>query len=175
MIRASRREAMMGALAVPTLAGLPQWRWQHGEASLLLHDSSTAAGRRFAAAGKARGGQVVELAGDRVRQMRQLLAANPALVAGVSLAADALLVEEVAREHGLVRVALLGGAADACGVHDCRPGWQALGRMAQGAGGRWIEALAEYAVQPGGKSMVPAAPLAADSTAVLGWVLARKG
>lgn len=175
MIRASRREAMMGALAVPTLAGLPQWRWQHGEASLLLHDPALAAGRRFAAAGTVRGGQVVALAGDRIRQTRRLLAANPALVAGVSLAADALLVEEVAREHGYVRVALLAGGAEACGVHECSPGWQALGRMAQGAGGSWIEALADYAVQPGGKGDVPATPAAADSAAVLGWVLARKG
>lgn len=175
MIRASRREAMMGALAVPTLAGLPQWRWQHGEASVLVHDAALAAGRRFAAAGTARGATVVALSGDRIRQARRLLAGNPALVAGVSLAADALLMEEVAREHGYVRVALFQGAADACGTQECAAGWQALGRMAEGAGPNWIEALADYAAKPRGAGQVTATPVGDDATAVLGWVLARKG
>ena len=56
MIRATRRAAMMGALAVPTIAGLVHWRWKHGERSVLLHDPALAAGRRFAEAGAARGG-----------------------------------------------------------------------------------------------------------------------
>jgi hypothetical protein len=30
MIRTTRRAAMMGALAVPTVAGLALWRWKHG-------------------------------------------------------------------------------------------------------------------------------------------------
>ncbi|MGC1268991.1 MAG: hypothetical protein WA842_00165 [Croceibacterium sp.] len=175
MIRASRREAMMGALAVPTLAGLPQWRWQHGEASLLLHDPALAAGRRFAAAGTARGGQVVALAGDRIRQTRQLLAANPALVAGVSLAADALLVEEVAAEAGYTRVALFTGSGGSCAAEVCHPGWAALGRMAQGAGASWVEALAAYAAAPGGLGTAPVATRApADGASVLGWVLAAR-
>lgn len=175
-IKASRREAMMGALAVPTLAGLPQWRWQHGEASILLHDPALALGRRFAEAGAARGGKVVELAGDRIRLARQVLASRPAMVAGVSLAADALLVEEVAAEAGYTRVALFTGTGTSCTADVCHAGWTALGRMAQGAGANWVEALADYAVKPGGAAEVAATPaMPSDSAAVLGWVLAARG
>ncbi|MEO0062611.1 MAG: hypothetical protein RLZZ08_1171 [Pseudomonadota bacterium] len=175
MIAATRRQAMMGALAVPTLAGLPQFRWQHGEASVLLHDPALAAGLRFAAAGAARGGKVVALAGDRIRLARDVLSRRPALIAGVSMAADALLLEDVAAEAGYTRVALLIGSGDTCTAEACHPGWAAVGRMAQGAGGQWIEALADYAVQPGGTTAMPdAAPAAPGGASVLGWVLAAK-
>ena len=66
MIRTTRRAAMMGALAVPTVAGLAHWRWKHGERSVLLHDPALAAGQRFAEAGQARWAGIVADVASRV-------------------------------------------------------------------------------------------------------------
>jgi hypothetical protein len=176
MIRATRRTVMAGALAVPTVSGLASWRWQHGEASVLLYDPSLTAGRRFAEAGKAEGGTTRAIEGDRVRFTRTVLEGRPALVAGVSRHADALLIEDVAQEAGYARVALVSGRSDRCVGTQCRAGWQALARLADAAGGTWVEALAAYAARPG-EAMARAAALAqgrrADPGLVLGWVLAR--
>jgi len=179
MIRTTRRgtmgAALVGALAVPTVAGFAHWRWRHGEASVLLHDPSLAAGRRFAEAGAARGGNVLALEGDRIRLGRRVFESRPALVAGVSRHADALLLEDVAREAGYVRVAALDGRAGRCSVQQCRPGWQALGRMASASGMEWVEALADYAAKPGegtGRSFTSLARQRVDPGLVIGWVLA---
>lgn len=177
MIVTTRRAALGGmiaapTLATPTLAALPRWRWQHGEGSVLLHDPSLDAGRRFAEAGRARGGHVVELAGDRIRLARQVLDSRPALLVGVSRSADALLVEEVAGEAGYTRVALVSGEAGGCAAQDCAPGWQALARMAVAAQGHWAEALADYAAGQGLAQIGRDAALPPAGRA-LGWVLAR--
>ena len=176
MIRATRRSVLAGALAVPTIAGLASWRWRHGERSLLVHDPALDAGRRFAAAGQARGGEVLAIEGDRIRFTRAALERRPALIAGVSRHADALLIEDVAREAGYQRVAALQGNAGRCAGHDCEGGWGSLGTMAQAAGAGWIEALAEYAVQPGqAGTFVPAgARRRTDAGLVVGWVLAAR-
>ncbi|MEO6041286.1 MAG: hypothetical protein ABIP41_05255 [Croceibacterium sp.] len=102
MIRASRREALMGAIAVPALAGLPKWRW--GSGTVLLHDPALAAGRRLAQSGRARGGDVLAIGGDPVRLAQAVFARGPALVVGISRPADALLIEDVAREAGYASV-----------------------------------------------------------------------
>lgn len=182
MIRTTRRQslgaALMGALAVPTVAGLASWRWQHGEDSILLHDPALAAGRRFADAGAVRGAKVRAIEGDRIRFMREVLAGKPALIAGVTRYADTLLIEDAAREAGYARVALLHGRAGACSSADCRPGWHALGRMASAAGGEWVEALADFARKPGegaGRVLAKAGGATADAGLVLGWVLAPRG
>ena len=176
MIRLTRRSALAGALAVPTVAGLAHWRWRNGERSVLLHDPALEAGERFAAAGAARGGEVRAIEGDRFRFARGLLAANPALIAGVSRHADFILIEDVAREAGYRPVTTLYGRADRCAGHECLPGWQSVGRMAQAAGEGWVEALADYAAKPGemaGRAFGVAVPRRADAGLVLGWVLAR--
>jgi hypothetical protein len=175
MIRATRRGALMGALAVPAVAGLAPWRWHEGEASVLLHDPSLEAGRRFAAAGQAREARVVAIEGDPVRVAQRVLAGRPSLIVGVSRHADFILTEDVAREAGYRPVATVYGAGRGCGGHECLPGWQSLGRMAQAAGGGWIEALAAYAANPGkgGGGLVGAAGARSDKGLVLGWVLAR--
>jgi hypothetical protein len=176
MIRLTRRGALAGALAVPTVAGLAHWRWKHGERSVLLHDSALEAGRRFAAAGAARGGDVRAIEGDRIRFARGLLAANPALIAGISRHADFILIEDVAREAGYRPVTTLYGRASRCAGHECLPGWQSVGRMAQSAGEGWIEALADYAAKPGeaaGRALGAVVHGRIDSGLVLGWVLAR--
>lgn len=99
-MKATRREALSGVLAVPAIAGLPKWRWRHGEASLLLYDPALEAGRRLAATGEAPRSEALEIAGDRIRFARQAFARRPALVVGISRPADALLIEDVAREAG---------------------------------------------------------------------------
>jgi len=177
MIRATRRTVMASALAVPTVAGLASWRWRHGEASVLLYDPALAAGRRFAGAGEAQGGVVRAIEGDRIRLARAVLERRPTLVAGVSRHADALLIEDVAQEAGYARVALVSGRADRCEAAQCRPGWQALGRLADAAGGAWVEALAEFSAKPGGAIVGALAPLRPDRTdagLVFGWVLAPR-
>ncbi|WP_126173143.1 hypothetical protein [Altericroceibacterium xinjiangense] len=179
MIRATRRQAMgglAGALAVPTVAGLAGWRWQRGEGSRLIHDPALEAGRRFAAAGAARGSRVQAVEGDRIRFARTLLEENPALIAGVTRHADALLIADVAREAGYTSVATLHGRAGACTGNECAPGWTALGRMAQAADSNWVEALADYAANPEMRAQTLASASAmprSDRGLVLGWVLAR--
>ncbi|BBC71935.1 conserved hypothetical protein [Altererythrobacter sp. B11] len=178
MIALTRRGALAGALAVPTVAGLAQWRWRHGEQGLLLHDPALAAGRRFAEAGRMRGGQVLALEGDRVRLGRAAFDRRPALVAGVSRHADALLIEDIAREAGYIRVAAVHGRSGTCTANTCRPGWQALGRAAEAAGADWVEALADYAARPGeaaGRTLAALAPTHGDAGLVIGWVLAPRG
>lgn len=174
MIRASRRGVLAGALAVPTVAGLAHWRWRHGEASVLVHDPALVAGRRFAEAGAARGGIVMAIEGDRIWFARTVFERKPALVAGVSRNADALMIEEVAREAGYVPVATLHGRGRTC-TDECQPGWNALGRLARAAEGSWVEALADFAVKPrerAGAPIASALPSRADPGLVVGWVLA---
>lgn len=177
MIRASRRAVLGGALAVPTLSGLAAWRWRHGEARVLLHDPSLEAGRRFAEAGKAHGLTPRAIEGDRVRFTREVLAARPALIAGVSRHADLLLIADVAAEAGYALVARLDGRGRQCSGGECRPGWNALGRVAKAAGHSWTEALAAYAADPRGAvpAMASAASTRPDAGLVFGWVLVPKG
>lgn len=66
----------------------------------MLHDPALEAGRRFADAGRAKGNEVLAIDGDRIRFARTVFERKPALVVGVSRPADALLIEEVAREAG---------------------------------------------------------------------------
>lgn len=176
MMRVTRRGVIAGALAVPTVAGLASWRWAHGESSVLLHDPSLAAGRRFAEAGRVAGGRVLALEGDPIRLTQAVLRDRPALIAGVSRQADALLVEEAAGEGGYVRVAAFVGQGARCTATDCRPGWHALGRMAASSGTGWVEALASYAARPRHASevLIAAASVAhADPGRAFGWLLAK--
>ena len=99
MIRATRREALMGALAVPAVAGMP--RLKRGTTPLLVHDPMLAAGRRLA---EAHDGEALAIEGDRIRFARAVFERRPTLVIGVSRHADALLIEEVGREAGYLPV-----------------------------------------------------------------------
>lgn len=175
--RAVLRGAGVGALAVPTLSGLAAWRWKHGEQRVLLHDPSLEAGQRFAGAGKDLGLASRVIEGDRIRFARDIFAAKPALVAGVSRHADLLLIAEVAAEAGYVLAAEFEGRGRACSGTQCLPGWNALGRIARASGQGWVEALASYAADP--RSVTPPAMRAAtsrpDPGLVLGWVLAPRG
>ncbi|WEK45940.1 MAG: hypothetical protein P0Y56_13015 [Candidatus Andeanibacterium colombiense] len=173
MIRASRRAVLGGALAVPTLSGLATWRWRHGDGRLLLHDPSLDAGRRFAEAG----GASLAIEGDRIRFAREIFAAKPALVAGVSRHADLVLIADVAAEMGYVLAAEFEGRGQKCTASSCLPGWGALGRVANAAGQGWAEALGSWAANPGGAvpSGARETPARPDAGLALGWVLVPRG
>jgi hypothetical protein len=100
-MKATRREALMGALAVPALAGLPGAALARGESVLLVHDPKLEAGRRLA---RAHGAEALAIEGDRIRFARAVFGQKPALVLGVSRPADALLIEDVGREAGYAPV-----------------------------------------------------------------------
>jgi hypothetical protein len=97
----------MGALALPAVAALPRVAPARGRSAVLLHDPSLEAGRRLA---EAHQGEVLAIAGDRIRFARMVFARKPSLVIGISRAADALLIEDVGREAGYVPA---GSTADA--------------------------------------------------------------
>ena len=93
MIRASRREALIGALAVPVVAQAPKLR--RVGASVVVYDPSLVAAPAAGA---------LPIEGDRIRFARALFTRRPVLVIGVSRHADALLIEEVGREAGYAPV-----------------------------------------------------------------------
>jgi hypothetical protein len=96
-MKATRRGVLAGALAVPAVAGLPGAASARGAKAVLLHDPSLEAGRRFSGAFT---GKVLPIEGDRIRFARAVFAQGPSFVVGMSRPADALLIEEVAREAG---------------------------------------------------------------------------
>jgi hypothetical protein len=104
VIRATRRGALVGALALPAAASLARAPKRKPSGTVLLHDPSLAAGRRFAASAEARGDKVLAIEGDRIRFARALFEKAPALVVGVSRSADAVLIEDVGREAGYTPV-----------------------------------------------------------------------
>jgi hypothetical protein len=96
-VKATRRGVLAGALAVPAVASVPRVASARGGEAVLLHDASLAAGRRFA---EAYDGEALPIEGDRIVLARAVFARHPAYVVGVSRPADALLIEDVAREAG---------------------------------------------------------------------------
>ena len=111
MIRATRRAALAGALALPAAAAMAEAR-PKPSGTVLVHDPSLEAGRRFAAAAEARGEKVLAIEGDRIRFARRLFERAPALVLGVSRSADAVLIEDVGREAGYMPAAVPTPLAD---------------------------------------------------------------
>ena len=112
MIRATRRAVVAAALAAPVAVRAVGVKAAPKGDAVLLHDPALPAGRRFAEAGRAAGAAVLPIEGDRIRFAREVFAANPAYVQGVSRQADAVLIEDVGREFGYLREVLrVNGAA----------------------------------------------------------------
>ncbi|TIX49586.1 hypothetical protein [Alteraurantiacibacter aquimixticola] len=171
-MKVTRRGMMLGALAVPAAAGLANWQWQMGGNSSLLHDDTLAAGRRFADAARASGGYSRAITGDMVRLGREVVADAPALIAGISRHAEALLLGEVAAEAGYVLASEFLGKADGCSANTCHSHWLPLNRMAVAARGNWAETLAAWAVNPQrGEWPAATGPATSDREMAIGWVL----
>ena len=96
-MKASRREAIAAALAVPALAAVPRVVSARAGGTVFVHDPALEVAAGLAAAHP---GRVLAIEGDRIRFARALFEGRPAVVVGVSRPADALLIEEVAREAG---------------------------------------------------------------------------
>jgi hypothetical protein len=79
----------MGALAVPAVASAA--KLQAASAAITVYDPSLTPAPAVGA---------LPIAGDRIRFARRLFERRPSLVIGLSHRADALLIEEVAREAG---------------------------------------------------------------------------
>ena len=105
MIRASRRGALAGALALPAAAAWAKPLPRAAAGIVVLYDPSLSGARNFAAWAKAQGGRSLPIEGDRVRFARAVFERSPALVVGLSRSADFVLIEDVAREAGYVKVA----------------------------------------------------------------------
>jgi len=112
VIGATRRGALAGALVLPAAASLARSPQRKPSGTVLLHDPSLEAGRRFAAEAEARGDKPIAIEGDRIRFARAVFERTPALVVGVSRSADAVLIEDVGREAGYVRVRVPASLAD---------------------------------------------------------------
>lgn len=105
-MKLTRRSFVAAAAALPAAASAAEHGWKAGHETVLLFDPALAEGRAFAHAGSAWNRAVVAIEGDRIRFGRELFARRPAIVQGVSLQADALLLEEVGAEAGYERVSL---------------------------------------------------------------------
>lgn len=103
MIRATRRAALAGALAMPAVASLAKAPKPKPGGTLLLHDPSLEAGRCWAAGS---GAASIAIEGDRIRFARAEFERAPALVIAVTRAADRVLIEDVGREAGYAPVAV---------------------------------------------------------------------
>ena len=111
MIRASRRAALAGALALPAGAAMAKASRRVASGTIVLYDPSYEGARSFAASARAQGAGAKAIEGDRVRFARAVLKGRPALVVGVSRAADAVLIEDIAREAGYTPVPVPPGLA----------------------------------------------------------------
>ena len=106
-MRATRRGALAGALALPAAAAMAKTARRAPSGTVVLYDPSFQGARSFAASAQLQGGATaLRIHGDRVRFARALFERMPALVVGVSRSADAVLIEDVACEAGYVPVAV---------------------------------------------------------------------
>lgn len=181
MIRTSRRSALLGALAVPALAGIAHWSGaSNGTLAgkpVLVHDPALEAGRHFAKAGAAQGARVQPIHGDRIRFTRDIAAKNPSLIAGVSRYADFLLIADVLSEAGYSAAAVLHSHAGLCHASQCQKGWSRLSQVGKAVGKNWPETLAYFITKPENSSRkIPIRNIETtpDRGLILGWVLARK-
>ena len=106
MIRASRRAALAAVLVLPAGAAMAKASQRAAVGTMVLYDPSYEGARSFAASACAQGAGAKAIEGDRIRFARAVFARKPALVVGVSRAADAVLIADVAREAGYAPVAV---------------------------------------------------------------------
>jgi hypothetical protein len=167
----TRRGFLASAAVASALAGSSGAMAARPGGALLLHDPGLYAGQRFAARAAVLGGASLALEGDRVRQLRGLLADQPATLFGITRRSDELLIGEIAAEAGYRRVALVLHRAVGVMVPICAPDGATIGTLARLAGARWPEAFAELAL--GGVDRCEIAPVTGAAEPALSWVLVR--
>ncbi|WP_294134044.1 hypothetical protein [Sphingobium sp.] len=165
----TRRGFLSSAAAVSAFAGSGGSMAARPGGALLLHDPGLGAGQRFAARARALGGASLSLQGDRVRQLRGLIAGEPASLFGVTRRSDELLIGEIAAEAGYRRVALVLHRAVGVMVPICAPDGATIATLARLAGARWPEAFAELAL--GGVEQCEITPVTGAAEPALSWVL----
>ena len=121
MIRATRRGALAGALALPAAAAVAKAPRRSASGTIVLYDPSYQGARSFAVSAKVRGAEALRIEGDRIRFARALFARMPALVVGVSRSADAVLIEDAGREAGYVPVPVPAAIAQLLHAKSARP------------------------------------------------------
>lgn len=92
------------------------------------------------------GTRAIALAGDRVRQMRALLAPAPVALFAVTRRSDELLIGEIAAEAGYRRVALVRHGLDGRMTARCAIDGEKVGVLARASRAAWPEAFAELAL-----------------------------
>jgi hypothetical protein len=105
-MRATRRAALAGALAMPAAAAVAKSVKRAPSGTVVLYDPTFQGARNFAVSAQLEGASPLRIEGDRIRFARALFQRMPALVVGVSRSADAVLIEDVGREAGYVPVAV---------------------------------------------------------------------
>ena len=121
MIRATRRGALVGALALPAAAAVAKAPRRSASGTIVLYDPSYQGARSFAVSAKVRGAEALRIDGDRIRFARAVFDRKPALVVGVSRSADAVLIEDVGREAGYVPAAVPPAIARLLHTRSARP------------------------------------------------------
>jgi len=111
MIRATRRGALAGALALPAAAAVAKSAKRAPSGTIVLYDPSFQGARSFAVSAQMRGAEPLLIEGDRIRFARAVFARMPAMVVGISRSADAVLIEDVGREAGYVTIPVPPGIA----------------------------------------------------------------
>lgn len=97
---ATRRIVLSGMVAAPVVLGLGSWIRLPDMKALFLYHESFEAWPQIAAARELGNTTLSPLRGDRVRQMRGILADMPDRIVGITLSSDALLLHDIAREAG---------------------------------------------------------------------------
>lgn len=172
MTPVSRRGFVAGAMAVTAAAAAMRSTAiaQPGNA-VLLYDADLKAGARFATHARALGGKAIRLEGDRVRQVRTLLANDPKAIFGISRHSDEWLVKDVAAQAGYRQQSLIQHRTTGDIISFCPPEGAAIATLARLACGRWPEAFAELAI--GGIERCETLSYPAAAEPAFSWVLTR--
>jgi hypothetical protein len=121
VIRATRRGALAGALALPAAAAVAKSAKRAPSGTIVLYDPSYQGARSFAVSAQVRGAEALLIEGDRIRFARAVFARMPAMVVGISRSADAVLIEDVGREAGYVAISVPPGIAELLHSKSARP------------------------------------------------------
>lgn len=172
-MKLTRRGVMAGAAAaVPALAALGHVAWSQSRPLAGVFDADLPAGNRLASLLHDAGHGARAVEGDRIRLAREILAQRPAMLAGVTRSADALLFAEVGAEEGYDLALELRGNRHGCTGFACNPDWNPLSRHVVGAKQDWLGAFAGFVANP--SAPAPLAGGLEDEAMAMAWLLVRR-